>query len=75
MADPDTIRIEVAFEGGAGFSALVTMEAAAELERALAEGLDGTVALDASDGRYSVVLQRVVYLKRDARESRFGFGI
>jgi hypothetical protein len=75
LADPDTIRIEVAFEGGAGFSALVTLETAAELERALAEGRAGTVAVDGSDGRYSVVLQHVVYLKRDARESRVGFGI
>ena len=31
--------------------------------------------LDASDGRYTVVLGRVVYMKRYARESRVGFGI
>ena len=41
----------------------------------LAAGAEGTHALDASDGRYSVVLRRVVYLKRFARESRVGFGI
>jgi hypothetical protein len=31
--------------------------------------------LDASDGRYTVVLARVVYMKRYAREARVGFGI
>ena len=31
--------------------------------------------LDASDGRYTVALSRLVYMKRYARESRVGFGI
>jgi hypothetical protein len=31
--------------------------------------------LDSTDGRYTVVLGRVLYLKRYARESRVGFGI
>ena len=71
----DTVRVELAFEGGQIMSAFVTTVGADELERALAGGGDGTHALDASDGRYSVVLRRVVYLKRFARESRVGFGI
>ena len=71
----DTVRVELAFEGGQIMSAFVTTAGADELERALAAGGDGTHALDASDGRYSVVLKRVVYLKRFARESRVGFGI
>ena len=71
----DTVRVELAFVGGQIMSAFVTMTGADELERALAAGGDGTHALDASDGRYSVVLRRVVYLKRFARESRVGFGI
>jgi hypothetical protein len=71
----DTVRVELAFEGGQIMSAFVTTAGADELERALAAGGDGTHALDASDGRYSVVLRRVVYLKRFARESRVGFGI
>jgi hypothetical protein len=74
VADQDTVRVEIAFEGGTGFSALVRTEAAAELERALGEGRGGVLPLDASDGRYSVVLTRVLYMKRDARESRVGFG-
>jgi hypothetical protein len=71
----DTVRVELAFEGGQIMSAFVTTAGADELERALAAGGEGTHALDASDGRYSVVLKRVVYLKRFARESRVGFGI
>ena len=43
------------------------------LERALADGAEGTVALEASDGKYLVPLRRVVYVKRFARESHVGF--
>ena len=56
-------------------SATVTVQGADELERALATQAGGTVMLDASDGRYTVALARVVYMKRYARESRVGFGI
>ena len=74
-AQSDSVRVELAFDGGQILSALVTADGADELERELSKGGDGTFALDASDGRYSVVLNRVVYLKRYARESRVGFGI
>ena len=52
----------------------MTVEGADELERALATGRAARSMLDASDGRYTVVLGRVVYVKRYARESRVGFG-
>jgi hypothetical protein len=52
----------------------VTVKGADELERALATDQGGSMMLDASDGRYTVVLGRVVYMKRYARESRVGFG-
>jgi hypothetical protein len=55
-------------------SALVTPATAEELEKALSGGSNGSVALDAADGRYTVPLARVVYLKRFAREGRLGFG-
>ena len=74
-ADEDSVRIELAFDGGPGLSALVTVKHADELERALATESGGTVMLDSSDGRYTVVLARVVYMKRYAREARVGFGI
>jgi len=53
--------------------AYVELSAADELERSLGEGRDGAVALDAEDGRYTVVLRRVVYVKRFVREGRVGF--
>ena len=57
MADePDSVRIELAFDGGPGLSALVTIQGADELERALATQAGGTVMLDSMDGRYTVVL-------------------
>ena len=66
-------RIEVGFEGSQIMSALVTSNAADELETALDAGQGGTLALDAEDGRYTVALGRIVYLKRFAREGRVGF--
>jgi hypothetical protein len=75
LAEADSVRIELAFDGGTILSSLVTVQGADELERALATEAGGTVMLDAADGRYTVVLARVVYMKRYARESRVGFGI
>jgi hypothetical protein len=71
-ADHDT-RIEVGFEGSQIMSALVTAAAADELESALDDGRGGTIRLDAEDGHYTVALEKVVYLKRFAREGRLGF--
>jgi len=72
---PETeVRLEIAFDGGQIMGALVTVASADELERALAGGGDGIVALEATDGKYFVPLGRVVYVKRFARESHVGFG-
>jgi hypothetical protein len=73
MAENGTVRLEIAFDGGQITGALVSVASADELERALSDGADGTVALDASDGKYLVPLRRVVYVKRFARESHVGF--
>ena len=75
MAEPESVKIELAFDGGPGLSALVTVQHADELERALATEAGGTVMLDSNDGRYTVVLARVVYMKRYAGGARVGFGI
>ena len=72
--EEDHIRIEIGFDGTQIMSALVTPETADELEAALKGGNNGSVVLDAEDGRYTVPLARVVYLKRFAREGRLGFG-
>lgn len=75
MTEPDSVRVELCFDGGQIMGATVTIKGADELERALATDAGGTQMLDASDGRYTVVLGRVVYMKRYARESQVGFGI
>jgi hypothetical protein len=75
LVEPDSVRVEVCFDGGQILGATVTVKGADELERALATDQGGTLMLDASDGRYTVMLGRVVYMKRYARESRVGFGI
>jgi hypothetical protein len=71
----ESARIEIGFEGGQIMSALVTVQSVEAFERAVAERASGTLALDAEDGRYTVVLDRVVYVKRFARDARVGFGI
>jgi hypothetical protein len=73
MAENENVRLEIAFDGGQITGALVTVASAEELERALSDGADGTVALEATDGKYLVPLRRVVYVKRFARESHVGF--
>ena len=54
--------------------ALVDAETIDRLELALAEGEEGALALDVEDGRYTVALRRIVYVKRFVREGRVGFG-
>ena len=72
MAD-SRVRIEIAFDGGQVLAAFVPGDAADELERALGGAGDGSFALEAEDGRYTVSLRRVVYVKRFTREARVGF--
>jgi hypothetical protein len=54
--------------------ALVEAGAVDRLEQALASGDDGSLALEVEDGRYTVALRRIVYVKRFVREGRVGFG-
>jgi hypothetical protein len=74
VADDPRVRIEVGFDGGQIMGALVSVASAEELERALGSGADGVLGLEADDGRYSVALRRIVYVKRFSRETRVGFG-
>jgi hypothetical protein len=75
VAESERVRIEIAFDGGQIMGALVSAAAADALEQALGSGSgEASLALDAEDGRYTVALRRVVYVKRFARESRVGFG-
>ena len=72
MAD-ERVRIEVAFDGGQIMGAFVDETTADKLEQAIGDDRDGAFALAAEDGRYTVSLRRVVYVKRLVREGRVGF--
>lgn len=74
MASNDRVRIEIAFDGQQVLSVLVPVQTAEDLDRALAGDHDSSYSFEADDGRYTVHLRRIVYVKRFARESRVGFG-
>jgi hypothetical protein len=69
----ERLRLEVAFEGSQVLTVWVDPKTADELEGALAGGKD-SLTFDAEDGRYTVAVGKVVFVKRFARESRVGFG-
>jgi hypothetical protein len=73
VAESQQVRIEIAFDGGQVMSAHVETAAADELERSLGGGAAGAFQLEADDGRYTVALARIVYVKRFSREGRVGF--
>jgi hypothetical protein len=73
VAESTYVRMEIGFDGGQILSWLVTAESADALERKLTSGGSGTAALEAQDGPILVVLDRVMYAKRFAREARVGF--
>jgi hypothetical protein len=68
------VRVEIGLDGGQILSTLVNQESAEALERSLSAGAAGALALEAQDGTITLVLPRVLYAKRFARESRVGFG-
>ncbi len=72
MAD-DLVRIEVGLDGGQILGALVSAASADSLDAALRAGAVATVELQAEDGVLLLVLPRVLYAKRYARETRVGF--
>jgi hypothetical protein len=73
LAD-DRIRIEIGFDGGQVMSAHVQTSVADNLESSLdGAGSGGTVQVEAEDGRYTIPLSRIVYVKRYSREGRVGF--
>lgn len=69
----DRIRIEIGFDGGQVMSAYVQTAVADEIERSLDGSAGGTAQIEAEDGRYTISLARVVYVKRYSREGRVGF--
>jgi hypothetical protein len=73
LAEAERIRVEIGFDGGQVMSAHVQTTTADELEQSLDGGSDGTVQIEAEDGRYTIPLSRIVYIKRYSREGRVGF--
>lgn len=69
------MRIEIGLDGGQILSALVTNASADALDRALRAGSAGTAELQSEDGVIVLVLPRVLYVKRFARETRVGFEV
>ena len=74
MAENEFVRIEIGLEGGQIMSTLVAPASADALERALNAGAAGALSLEAQEGSILLVLPRVLYTKRFAREARVGFG-
>ena len=70
---PERVRIEIVFDGGQVMGSYVELATADALERSLDHGVEGSFALEAEDGRYTISLRRVVYVKRFTREGRVGF--
>jgi hypothetical protein len=70
----ERVRIEVGFDGGQIMGAHVEDATADALEQALSSGAsDGAFHLEAEDGRYTLAVSRIVYVKRFSREGRVGF--
>jgi hypothetical protein len=74
VAEGSYVRVEIGFDGGQILSWLVKPESADALDRKLGAGESGTLSLEAQEGTITLVLDRVLYAKRYARESRVGFG-
>jgi hypothetical protein len=73
MAEVERVRIEIGFDGGQVMSAHVETSTADQLEQSLDGGAGGTVRIEAEDGRYTIPIGRIVYVKRYSREGRVGF--
>ncbi len=73
MVDNGYVRVEIGLDGGQILSVLVSAKSADELETALEGGASGALPLEAQDGKIHLMLPRVLYAKRFARESRVGF--
>lgn len=73
MVDDVFVRVEIGLDGGQILSILVTPASADALEASLAAGALGALGLEAQDGNTLLVLARVLYAKRFARETRVGF--
>ena len=73
MADREQVWLEIAFEGGQALRVTVPIQTAEDLDRGLAS--DGeSFSFEADDGRSTLALKKIVFVKRYAREATVGFG-
>ncbi|MEZ5100540.1 MAG: hypothetical protein R3C15_12220 [Thermoleophilia bacterium] len=70
----ERIRIEIGFDGGQIAGLSLSTADADRLQQALQAGGDGVLDLEAEDGRVAIVVAKVAYVRRAARDSRVGFG-
>jgi hypothetical protein len=73
MASNEWVTVEIGFDGGQIMGARLDESSAEQLEVALDKEQEGSLIVMADDGRYTIALRRVVYLKRFTREARLGF--
>jgi hypothetical protein len=74
MADRDRVWLEIAFEGGQALRVTVPLQTAEDLDRGLASADGESFSFEAEDGRYTLALKKIVFVKRYAREATVGFG-
>jgi len=73
MSTNDRVRLELAFEGAQVLNVYVPVATADDIDRAMGGGQE-SLSFEAEDGRYTIAVHKVVFVKRFARESRVGFG-
>jgi hypothetical protein len=74
VAEHERVRLEIAFDAAHALSVLVLPAVADALDKEIAAQAKGGFTFDAEDGTYTLALDKIVFVKRDARESRVGFG-
>jgi predicted DNA-binding helix-hairpin-helix protein len=73
VAEADRVRLEIAFEGNQVLTVYVPTATADDIDRSMT-GSHENLSFQAEDGRYTIAVSKVVFVKRFARESRVGFG-
>ena len=74
MAENDRVWLEIAFEGGQALRVAVPASTAEDLDRALAAENRESLSFEADDGRYTLALKKIAFVKRYARDQAVGFG-
>ena len=73
MSERERVWLEIAFEGGQALRVTVPLQTAEDLDRGLASEGE-SISFEADDGRYTLALKKIVFVKRYARAEKVGFG-